>query len=416
MVTRRGWLLVGSAFALVVCGRILGIAELFGLAVAAVAVVVASRVYVSRGVGEVAVTARISPPVAHMGEAARLELRVQNRGRRVSRAVLLRPAPYRGARTPIEVGEIAVPPLVPGEDGRIVLTLPTTARGAFELSGFSLDLEDPLGVACRRVTAPCSTRLVVLPVLEQLEDLAPFSAFAGRHEALRSAASRLGSGLSSFRSYAEGDDLRLVHWKTTARIGELMVREGGDPEAPESLSITVVLDTRRSPHTAATFETAVSAAASVLDPCAELGASLRLVTTGGVDTGFGGDDDHLESALVELAIAETRSDSMTRNLRIDDDRDTGSGVLVAITSTRAVERDLDILLEARRARRRVLVLVSDGGPPAVADPPATHVVIDAGTSVRAAWLDAFGAPDVETPSRDEPPSRLGALAPSGGRR
>lgn len=397
MVTRRGWLLAGAAVALLICGRILGITELFGLAVAAAAVVVAARVHVGRGAGEIAVVARVSPSVAYVGESARLELQVENRGRRPSRGLLLRPLPYRGGQTPIDTGEIAVPTLQPGESARIVLSLPTTHRGAYELAGVSVELEDPLGVAARRVGAPCTARLVVLPVLEQLEDLAPFSAFAGRDEALRSTAARLGSGLSSFRQYAEGDDLRLVHWKTTARIGELMVREGGDPEAPESLSVTVVLDCRRSVHTADTFETAVSTAASVLDTCAAIGAAVCLVTTGGTDTGFGNDDQHLEAALIELAIAEARSDTMSRGIFVgaSADEGPGAGLLVAVTTTRSQSSDTDSLLHVRRSRTPVLALVGHVEELEKVESSPTCVRIPATGSIRAAWLAAYGRPDVD---------------------
>lgn len=397
MVTRRGWLLLGAAVALLICGRILGIAELFGLAVAAAAVVVVARLHVGRGAGEVAVTARVSPSVAYVGESARLELQVENRGRRSSRGLLLRPLAYRGAQTPIDTGEIAVPTLLPGESARIVLALPTTHRGAYELSGLSVELEDPLGVAARRAAAPCQARLVVLPVLEQLEDLTPFSAFAGRDEALRSTAARLGSGLSSFRQYAEGDDLRLVHWKTTARIGELMVREGGDPEAPESLSVTVVLDCRRSVHTADTFETAVSTAASVLDTCSAIGAAVCLVTTGGTDTGFGTDDQHLEAALVELAIAEARTDTMSRGIFLGAaaDEELGAGLLVAVTTTRSQPSEVDALLHVRRARTPVLALVGPAGELEKVEDSTGCVRIPANGSVRAAWLAAYGRPDVD---------------------
>jgi uncharacterized protein (DUF58 family) len=381
---------VAAAFALVVVGRILGIAELFGLAVAAVAAVVIARAQVARGAGDLVITARVSPPVAHIGERAQLELRIENRGRRRSRPVLLRPAPHRGPETPIVLSEIAVPPLGPGDEGRIVVALPTNRRGSFELAGLSADLEDPLGLAVRRAPLTCHGRLVVLPVVEQLEDIAPFNSFAGNDEAIRSTTSRLLSGLSSFRSYAEGDDLRLVHWKTTARVGELMVREGGDPEAPESVSVTVVLDCRRSQHTPETFETAVSAAASVIDTSTAIGAAARLVTTNGVDTGFGKDDAHLEAALIELAVAQTRSDAMNRSIDRGGEADAGTGLLVAITSTRASERDVDALLTARRARTPLLVMVRERSSPGPPRSARDHVELVAGGSVRAAWVEAFG--------------------------
>jgi uncharacterized protein (DUF58 family) len=176
-----------------------------------------------------------------------------------------------------------------------------------------------------------------------------------------------------------------------------MVREGGDPEAPESLSVTVVLDCRRSVHTADTFETAVSTAASVLDTCAAIGAAVCLVTTGGTDTGFGDDEQHLEAALVELAIAEARSDTMSRGMFVGAaaDEDPGAGLLVAVTTTRSQPSDTDAVLHVRRSRTPVLALVGAPTELEKIEASPTCVRIPANGSVRAAWLAAYGRPDDE---------------------
>lgn len=81
-----------------------------------------------------------------------------------------------------------------------------------------------------------------------------------------------------------GDDLRRVHWKSTARTGELMVRR---EEQPWESRATVVLDTRAAGHRGdgptASFEWAVSAAASIAVHLRQAGYKLRLVTGSGAD-------------------------------------------------------------------------------------------------------------------------------------
>jgi hypothetical protein len=152
----------------------------------------------------------------------------------------------------------------------------------------------------------------------------------------------------------------------------------------------VVLDCRRPLHTAATFETAVSAAASVLDTAAVTGAAFRLATTAGVDTGIGTDAVHLESSLVELAVASTRQASVNRSLHTAMDRHDTGGMLVMVTTTRCGERDIDAMLSARRPAGLVLVLVGEG-PTNVAGGQWLRIVrMAAGGSVRAAWAASLG--------------------------
>ncbi len=92
------------------------------------------------------------------------------------------------------------------------------------------------------------------------------------------------------RGYRRGDDLRRVHWRSTARYGELMVRR---EEQPQRSRATVLLDTRgvafegAGPDSA--FEWAVSGAASSLVHLLEQGFSVRLLTDTGTSVpGDGG--------------------------------------------------------------------------------------------------------------------------------
>ncbi|MGW2940804.1 DUF58 domain-containing protein, partial [Streptomyces sp. NPDC001226] len=93
------------------------------------------------------------------------------------------------------------------------------------------------------------------------------------------------------RGYRHGDDLRRVHWRSTARYGELMVRR---EEQPQRARCTVLLDTRavafRGSGPDSAFEWAVAGAASALVHMLERGFSVRLLTdTGSSVPGEGAD-------------------------------------------------------------------------------------------------------------------------------
>lgn len=93
------------------------------------------------------------------------------------------------------------------------------------------------------------------------------------------------------RGYRHGDDLRRVHWRSTARYGELMVRR---EEQPQRARCTVLLDTRalafRGAGPDSAFEWAVSGTASALVHMLERGFSVRLLTdTGNSVPGEGAD-------------------------------------------------------------------------------------------------------------------------------
>jgi uncharacterized protein (DUF58 family) len=103
------------------------------------------------------------------------------------------------------------------------------------------------------------------------------------------------------RGYVPGDDLRRIHWPTTARVGELMVREGGDPDSANRSGTTIVLGTSRGGGDA--FERAVEVAASLATVALREGM-LRVVTTSGYDSGLSYGPAHLDGISVYLATVQ----------------------------------------------------------------------------------------------------------------
>jgi uncharacterized protein (DUF58 family) len=385
MVTTRGWVLVGAAVLSALAGRILGIAELFGLAVGALTLVVGARLYVLRGPGLLFVTARATPMAAHVGDVAQLEIVVLNRGVTRSPTVLLRPSrPRRAAPDQIRIADVAVPQLEPGVSARLTVALDTSRRGVFELSGLDALLEDPVGLASRRSTVGGPARLTVFPRIDPLDDLVPFAGFNPRFELTRSTVTRLSSGLSTVRRYDDGDDLRLVHWKTTARVGELMVREGGDPESPESRSTTVVLDTRGTVHTDATFELAVGVATSVLGSGFAVGSTARLVTTGGIDVRAANDPRHFEELLYELATVHPGKETNVRSAVQLVVGDEAPGVLVVVTAER-LDEGLEDLISLHPVGHAIVVLTGLSPVPPRGLSGVHVVCVPPGAALRPAW-------------------------------
>ena len=80
------------------------------------------------------------------------------------------------------------------------------------------------------------------------------------------------------REYAVGDDLRLVHWPSTARVGQLVVRHNVDTAQPYTV---VLADLRPSDYSAETFEEAIDVTASLVVSLAAGQAPVQLRLTNG---------------------------------------------------------------------------------------------------------------------------------------
>ncbi len=283
----RTFLAVG-AFAVLV-GLFAGEQQLVRLGVLVVALPVAGALLLSAARTGLSVTRSLDRPRIAPGETSVLSLTVANSGRLpIAGAVLVQPltdavvragAP-RGAGARRRVGLLRG-----GERRAATLTLTGTTRGTHTLPAAEVAVSDPFGVVrLSRSSAELdgdagrATVLTVTPVVHRLSGRpggGPAGAAAvGRGRSVGVA----GEQDSSVREYQPGDDVRRVHWRSTAHRGELMVRQ---EEQPWQSRLTVLLDTRASDFAGSgpdsSFEWAVSAAASVVDHAARLGYEVDLV-------------------------------------------------------------------------------------------------------------------------------------------
>jgi uncharacterized protein (DUF58 family) len=167
----------------------------------------------------------------------------------------------------------------------------------------SVELTDAFGLARSKVSALGRTTVTVYPRIVELS-APPRTGGADPHGLRSRGLHHEGDEFHSLRPYVLGDDLRRVHWPATARRDDLVVRQ---LDLHRHGRTTVLLETRPALHVGASFETAVVVAASVLVAAHDRGDELRLVSSGGHDSGIDDDDAHLDTLLTWLATVEART-------------------------------------------------------------------------------------------------------------
>lgn len=280
MLTRSGVLVAVGALGSFIVGRLLGVTELYVLGAAAMALVVLALAWVRRRPPALSVARHLRPARTSVGTLARVDVELENRGSRTSPVVTVidEVAGTVGAH-------LIAAPVPAGSTLHLGYRLPTAQRGLLRVGPLRLELTDPFGLARRIVPGVGEAVLTVLPAIDPL-DTGPIG--GGRHEPLnglstRSMAARGIEDLATLRPYVVGDDLRRVHWPSSARVDGLVVRR--DEEHWQG-HLTVVLDTRPDAMDPACFERAVSAAASLVHAVGEAADRIRLLYTGGFDSGM----------------------------------------------------------------------------------------------------------------------------------
>lgn len=394
MLTRRGWMAALGTLLLAMTGRLLGIVELYMLAGASIALVVGSLVFVRLTRFDLEATRELRPARVHAGDNSRVELTVRNAGGRRS--------PVLAARDPFDGGRrwarFLIAPLAPGEAARAAYRLPTERRGIFDLGPMELLLEDPFGLAASTHHAAPATRLTVYP---RVDDVPPLPLTRGNDPHAGAdhptALAATGEDFYALREYEMGDDLRRVHWKATARLDQLMIRQ---EEMPWQGRATVLVDLRRAVHSPASLELALSAAASVVSACWRHRSLVRLVATDGVDSGFAAGHTHVEAILEHLAGATTGREDTLGPILTSLRREGNGGALAVVTTAAAPSTDLDRVARLRsRFSGLTLVLldhsVLDPGaagrfaPPAAVPGIRSVVRVTADRPFAPAWTAAF---------------------------
>lgn len=161
-------------------------------------------------------------------------------------------------------------------------------RGVHALGPLRIVVHDPFGIARRVRTVGDTTHITVTPAIVELPSLA--GAAGGAGGSVHATTTRLGQGSDDLiaRPYQAGDSMRRIHWRATAHVDALMVREEERESTPQAV---VVLDrgvarwTRDAatrPGTDAAFESAVTACVSAVAALGRDGYAVHVVDVAGV--------------------------------------------------------------------------------------------------------------------------------------
>ena len=300
MVTRNGWLVLALAVVTLVTGFALHYPELVevGLAFALclVVAVITVRTRVPVEVERVVTPARVEEGDGAAGVITVTNPRARRSGSKVATEQL--------GQTRLRV---LLPALAPGQSHSQSYRLPTDRRGCFVVGPLQIAHNDPLSLARATQQDTSEATLWVHPKTYRVSPIPTGRAqdIEGRPTARN--APRGGIAFHSLREYEPGDDPRLIHWRSTARTGTLMVRHTVMTNEPRLL---IVLDSSALSYPGESFEDAVRVAASLTLAGAAQHYPTELRTTGGItaridETGLGKTD-----VLDKLAMVQTSTDDV----------------------------------------------------------------------------------------------------------
>ncbi|MDR1790410.1 MAG: DUF58 domain-containing protein [Propionibacteriaceae bacterium] len=285
-----------------------------------------------------------------------------------------------------------------GAAGRFEIPLMPHWRGKHEPGPGVLIVKDPLRMArAKRQLPKTGDSIVVVPKIFALESHQSFS--PGDQLRTLSPSGRQDIDDVLLREYRPGDDTRRIHWRASAKLGELLIRQEEQGHNPKA---RILLDNRAAAYGSETvdlrFELAISWAGSI---CAQLlteGFEVELLTADGpLGCWTAGMGHAREAMLLQLAFLHR-----SQRLHLPLGALAGQEEFVAVVLGRVIPDDLHTLApgQSSGARKAVLIQPDADSEPLVADPA---------DALRAlSWSTASAALDV-------PPARTWAEL-LGGRR
>lgn len=312
--------MAATGVGLVVLWVLFGDIELAAAGALLLGATLTASLFVAVNRAEVAVGRRISPPLVHDGDQATVTLVIRNPGATSRNLVLIDRVDGLG------VAEFALARAAAGEVLSARYRIRCHPRGILPVGPLTVSIRDPLDLARKTSTRGPIDRLIVYPAVEELSGL---PRAAGRDPTMRLSrpehhTARGGEDFSHLRSYHHGDDLRRVHWPSSAKRDELLIRQLDTPWQARGL---VLLDVRSEVYeSAACFERSVQGAASVVRHLSGVGFDADLWAGGPmVDT------SHHAVAMEALATVERLDTVDMADLGHRLRRVGGGGALVMVT-------------------------------------------------------------------------------------
>ncbi len=358
-LTTRGRAFLSAGVTSAGCAVLLGQRDLLRVGVLLVLLPLITALFANRSRYLLASSRDITPARIQVGQTATVTIRLDNPGRVPTGLMLLEDSvPYVLGSRP----RFVLDQLRPRWHREMSYSIRSEVRGRYHVGPLTVRLSDPFGLVELTRAFTSETGLVVTPVVVPLPRVKLSGDWSGTGENRPRAFAAAGSEDVTVREYRLGDDLRRIHWASTARADELMVRR---EEQPHQSRATVVIDTRASAHRgtgpASSFEYAVSATASIGSHLAEHGFTVRMLTddarsadTAWHDRGISGPAE-VETLLDALAVIQPSSRTSFAPSSVDRN---STGLVVAVVG-QLTRNDVATLSSLRAGATRALAIVVD---------------------------------------------------------
>ncbi len=377
-LTTRGRSFAAAGVAVMVAAAATSQQELLRVAVLLVALPLVSAVVVARTRYRLSSGRRLGSPRTAAGQESSVTLRLDNISRLPTGLLLVEDrVPYvLGSRPRFVLDRVE-----PRGRREVTYTVRSDVRGRYPLGPLSIRLTDPFGMCELQRSFSARDTLVVTPPVQQLPVVALAGEWTGSGESRSRSIASAGEDDAGTREYRQGDDLRRVHWRSTARLGQLMVRR---EEQPWQARCTLLLDTRAAAHggegPGSSFEWGVAAAASIGVHLVRHGYFVRLLTDTGAHVASAAHDpsgvgSDFEGALLDaLAVVDTSANETLRDAGASLRRGGGDGLLVAVLGSVDPEeaRLLARLRQGSTAAIAVLLETAEWAAPSARSRLASH--------------------------------------------
>jgi uncharacterized protein (DUF58 family) len=344
-LTVRGRSFVAAGGAAAVCGLLIPEPDLVRIGALLMALPLLSAAGAGRARYRLSCVRLITPARLPAGQSAELTVRLANVSRLRTGLLLAEDTvPYALGSRPRFVFE----GIGGGGSREFKYQLGSGARGKYTIGPLRVRVADSFGLVSITRAFTSTSTLTVTPRIISLSRPPTAGHWFGDSEHGRRSIAASGDDDAAPRAYRSGDSLHRVHWRSTARYGELMVRR---EEQYWRNTASLFLDTRRLGYSTAMFELAVTAAASIGVHLTDEGFEARFVTDLGETARQGTFRDTLLDTLAVLR--PSRAAGLEAGVQA---LGTGGGQLIAVLGTLPAGQARE-LAQARRGTAPGLALI-----------------------------------------------------------
>lgn len=333
-LTFRGRAFVAGGSTAALCGVLLGERDLVRVGAVILLLPLVTIAVTGRSGRRLALVRDLDQSQVEINQPTSVTLELTNLGPTTGTLLVEEQVPWALGQRP----RFVIGPILPRHTRTVRYQVAAEVRGTYDLGPMTVRVTDPFGMLDLHRRFTSSAILVVVPAAERLPAINLLGARSGGGEDRPRQFSHGSASDVTVREYRLGDDLRRVHWRTSAKTGELMVRR---EEEPWQARCTLFIDNRSAAHQGtgpdSSFERAVTAAASIAVHLAGLGVQVRLVSADGdqVDHALHQGDvpAHARSVLHHLAALRSTTATDLSTSWIDETVTAGTfiGVFGALT-------------------------------------------------------------------------------------